>query len=295
MAPLSKAVEQAYHVRGYSKDTIPGHDILDIPCYSFLIEHKKSGKKILYDLGLMKEWKEKQPPATTFEIQNDIADQLTASNVPLNSINAIIQSHHHLDHTGDPSQFPSTTSLVVGPGFKSDKTTFPGWPRNPEAVTVDDSFNGREVVELDFASSNLTVGGFGDGSEFRPTAQLPLPPQIDSSLFGQLPSQVKDSYSTSLFESIHPKKQKENGPNYTSIPFYEPNPLMNASLPEAKLAIEKLQGFDALVEVFVIVAHDSSLLGILPFFPLELTQWDEADYKVRGRWLFLRDFLKDIQ
>jgi hypothetical protein len=66
MAPLSKAVEQAYHVHGYSKDTIPGHDILDIPCYSFLIEHKKSGKKILYDLGLMKEWKEKQPPASEY-------------------------------------------------------------------------------------------------------------------------------------------------------------------------------------------------------------------------------------
>jgi hypothetical protein len=47
---------------------------------------------------------------------------------------------------------------------------------------------------------------------------------------------------------------------------------MNASLREAELAIEKLQGFDALAEVFVIVAHDSSLLGILPFFPLKLTQ-----------------------
>lgn len=131
--------------------------------------------------------------------------------------------------------------------------------------------------------------------EFRPTAQLPLPPQIDSSLFGQLTSQVKASYPTSLFESIHPKKQKENGPSYTNVPFYEPNPLMNASLPEAELAIEKLQGFDALAEVFVIVAHDSSLLDILPFFPLKLTQWDEANYKARGRWLFLRDFLKVIQ
>lgn len=101
-----------------------------------------------------------QSKAATFEIQNDVADQLTASNIPLNSINAIIWSHHHLDHTGDPSLFPSTTSLVVGPGFKSDKTTFPGWPRNPEAVTVDDSFDGRDVVELDFASSNSTIGGF---------------------------------------------------------------------------------------------------------------------------------------
>lgn len=104
--------------------------------------------------------------------------------------------------------------------------------------------------------------------EFRPTAQLPLPPQINSSLFGRLTSQVRVSCPTALFENIHPKKQKENGPNYTTIPFYEPNPLMNANLPEAELAIEKLQSFDALSEVFVIVAHDSSVLGILPFFPL---------------------------
>lgn len=48
-----------------------------------------------------------QSKAATFEIQNDIADQLTASNIPLNSINAIIWSHHHLDHTGDPSLFPT--------------------------------------------------------------------------------------------------------------------------------------------------------------------------------------------
>lgn len=131
--------------------------------------------------------------------------------------------------------------------------------------------------------------------ELRPTAQLTLPPQINSSLFGRLTSQVRASCPTSLFENIHPKKQKENGPNYTTIPFYEPNSLMNANLPEAELAIEKLQSFDALSEVFVIVAHYSSVLGILPFFPLKLTQWHEADYKVRGTWLFLGDFLKCIR
>lgn len=48
------------------KNTIPGHDTLDIPCFSFLIENKKSGKKILYDLGIMKAWKEKQPPASEY-------------------------------------------------------------------------------------------------------------------------------------------------------------------------------------------------------------------------------------
>jgi hypothetical protein len=37
--------------------------MLDIPCYSFLVENKKLGKKVLYDLGIMKAWKEKLPPS----------------------------------------------------------------------------------------------------------------------------------------------------------------------------------------------------------------------------------------
>lgn len=81
---------------------------------------------------------------------------------------------------------------------------------------------------------------------------------------------MKASYPTTIFENIHPRKQTDNGPNYTITPFYEPNPLMNASLPEAELAIEKLQSFDALAEVFVIVAHDSSLLGVFAVFPVEV-------------------------
>jgi hypothetical protein len=43
---------------------IDGHDILDIHCYSFLVENKRFNKKILYDLGIMKAWKEKLPPSS---------------------------------------------------------------------------------------------------------------------------------------------------------------------------------------------------------------------------------------
>lgn len=49
------------------KSPIRGHEAFDVPCYSFLIEHKNSGKRILYDLGLMKAWKEKLPPAREFK------------------------------------------------------------------------------------------------------------------------------------------------------------------------------------------------------------------------------------
>lgn len=93
------------------------------------------------------------------DVEKDVADQLTEANVPLESINSIIWSHHHLDHIGDPSLFPKSTSLIVGPGFKTDKTTFPGYPTNPDALVGESAFEGRELVELDF-SSGLDIGGF---------------------------------------------------------------------------------------------------------------------------------------
>ena len=40
---------------------IAGHETLDLPLYSFLIENEKADKKVLFDLGLMKSWKEKLP------------------------------------------------------------------------------------------------------------------------------------------------------------------------------------------------------------------------------------------
>jgi len=45
---------------------IAGHDIMDIPIYSFLIESEAAGKKMLYDLGIVKAWEEKQPPHSEF-------------------------------------------------------------------------------------------------------------------------------------------------------------------------------------------------------------------------------------
>jgi len=41
---------------------IAGHDTTDVPLFSFLVENDVAGKKVLYDLGFMKAWKEKLPP-----------------------------------------------------------------------------------------------------------------------------------------------------------------------------------------------------------------------------------------
>lgn len=49
---------------------IAGHDVMDMPASSFLIENEAAGKKVLYDLGFMKAWKEKLPPLSEFSTRH---------------------------------------------------------------------------------------------------------------------------------------------------------------------------------------------------------------------------------
>jgi glyoxylase-like metal-dependent hydrolase (beta-lactamase superfamily II) len=105
-------------------------------------------------------------------ITADVPDILNAASVPLSSIDFAIWSHHHPDHTGDLSLFPTSTSLIVGPGFKTRPVTYPGQPLGANAETLHEAFESRELIELDFSNSasTLKVGGlraidwFDDGS-----------------------------------------------------------------------------------------------------------------------------------
>jgi hypothetical protein len=45
---------------------ISGHDVLELPIYSFIVENPNTGERVLFDLGLSKAWKEKQPPHGEF-------------------------------------------------------------------------------------------------------------------------------------------------------------------------------------------------------------------------------------
>jgi hypothetical protein len=49
-----------------------------------------------------------------------------------------VGSHWHWDHIGDPSRFPSSTELIVGPGFKAE--FLPGYPARPDAPIRESDF-----------------------------------------------------------------------------------------------------------------------------------------------------------
>ncbi|KAK3637374.1 hypothetical protein LTR56_013724 [Elasticomyces elasticus] len=153
-----------------------GHDRLLGPCFSFLIEHP-SKKPVLFDLAIRKDW-DKLPSYPKWvemkwniNVQKDVADVLRENSVDVDggAVDAVIWSHHHWDHVGNPQTFPGSTHLVVGPGFMGAHT--PGYPTNKDATLLESDFEGRDVREIDFQKegNNLKIGRFnaldyfGDG------------------------------------------------------------------------------------------------------------------------------------
>ena len=78
----------------------------------------------------------------TFEAHSDVSELLTSASVLLSSIDAIIWSNHHIPQIGDASLFSPTTPLIVGPGFKTNPSTYPGFPHNPDSHVPHTAFEG---------------------------------------------------------------------------------------------------------------------------------------------------------
>lgn len=314
----------------------PGHETLVAPVFSFLIEN--GPRKILFDLGCRQDWEVFAPSTIALlkqhEFKIDIEKPGVASilqengvDVASGAIEAMIWSHWHFDHIGDPSTFPSSTTLVIGPGVK--EAFLPAYPTNPESPLLESDFAGRMLKEMDFSSSSLKIGPFraldyfndgsfylldcpghaighmcglarvtngheatfvfmgGDvahhGGEFRPTEYLPLPKELEPSPIaafqGVCPGHV--------FEAIHPQKRGDS-------PYYHIHDGVPHNTEEAQKSCGDMQEFDAAENVFVVIAHDGSLLhpevGMEWFPEGTLKDWKKKDLARKARWGFLRDF-----
>ena len=116
-----------------------------VPAWSFLIE-SSTGRRGLFDLGVPPNYNESfSPPlleaVAAFgwdtSVQKHVVDILKEHGVAPESINAVIWSHSHWDHIGDPSTFPGSTDLVVGPGFK---VMLPAYPTSPKSFLREEYF-----------------------------------------------------------------------------------------------------------------------------------------------------------
>ncbi|KAK5075253.1 hypothetical protein LTS08_001664 [Lithohypha guttulata] len=156
---------------------LTGFDVFpDLPTWSFLVEHR-SGRKLLFDLGVPTDWRDLAPNVSNrlksngwdINVEKPTIDILREQNILPGDIEAIVWSHWHWDHIGNPNTFPTDTRLIVGPGFRDEK--LPAYPANAQADVRQSDFEGRELMEIGFDEEQaLTIGQFraydyfGDGS-----------------------------------------------------------------------------------------------------------------------------------
>jgi glyoxylase-like metal-dependent hydrolase (beta-lactamase superfamily II) len=130
-------------IRRFMTPDVPGFDKIDkVPSNCFLLQHP-SGRNVVWDLGVRSDYHNYAPsianylPTTgySFEHHGDVIDQLQRGGINPEDVEAIIWSHWHWDHIGDPSRFPVSTDLVVGQDFKKYLT--PGAPVNPDSPLLE--------------------------------------------------------------------------------------------------------------------------------------------------------------
>ncbi|KAM0142658.1 hypothetical protein ACHAP3_001764 [Botrytis cinerea] len=334
-----RIIDTTTHVSGiplsaFASPAISGHTHISGPAYSFLIEHPSS-RSLLFDLGVRRDWENLAPRITErikdggwkVTVQKGVREQLEEHGVSAANIEAVIWSHWHWDHTGDPSTFDESTALIVGPGFKEVFT--PGYPSNPASPILESDYANRELREIDF-NSGLKIGRFealdyfGDGSFYLlnspghaighmcALAKVQTNPnsyvfmggdachhggEFRPSPYHPLPESLTpaplSSYGTicpgSLFEPLLRDNDREK-------PFYviarrDDGTGIAHDIDEAERTIERVMEVDASDEVLVVMAHDETLKDVASFFPQYANSFRESGWADKARWLFLRDFV----
>ncbi|PGG97668.1 hypothetical protein AJ79_09127 [Helicocarpus griseus UAMH5409] len=145
------------HLRG--EHFVQGSDeTLICPSMSWLLTHKPTDARLIFDLGLRKDAENYIPPVAerirtrvTISVDEDVFDSLAKANVdPTEDIDAVIFSHLHYDHVGDPSRFFGTkTKFIVGPGAIDALLSGPNtYPSDPESIFDSNLLPKEQTIEL---------------------------------------------------------------------------------------------------------------------------------------------------
>jgi glyoxylase-like metal-dependent hydrolase (beta-lactamase superfamily II) len=300
------------------------------PSHSFYIEHP-SGRRLVFDLGIRKDYQNYSKsiadylPTTKYSIQvsKNVSEILAENGVEPGSIEAVIWSHWHWDHIGDPSSFPQNVDLVVGQGFKD--AMLPGYPANPSSPIRESDYANRKLREIKF-ETNLNVGKFpafdyfGDGSFYL----LDSPGHAIGHLCGlarttteqggsfillggdicHYPGIFRPSKHLPVPESItpHPCHPQNDLPLCPGTAFVELQRSRDRSptdslydmtfghdIPLARKTATWLQELDASERIFVIIAHDSTVRDGVEHFPQSLNEWKAKGWGRSLKWAFFRD------
>ncbi|RYO99861.1 hypothetical protein DL764_006683 [Monosporascus ibericus] len=199
----------------------------------------------------------------------------------LSAITDIIWSQSHLDNTEDPSVFPPSTNLVVGPGFRD--AIGEGYPQNEDPVCTPQAWDGRSLIELDFVTNRrATLVGrwhavvrFGNRSFY----VLHSPGHTDEHLRGLAHTKLP-ARSSSIGNGENDRWREA---------FFAPRCDSSDSHELALRSVSVLQGFNGEDNVLVVFTHDSTLYDVVELYPKDAMGWKDKGWQREGRWRFLED------
>ncbi|EPE36545.1 Metallo-hydrolase/oxidoreductase [Glarea lozoyensis ATCC 20868] len=272
-----------------------------------------TGKKYLFDAGARKDYWNYSPMIRErfrkgvnvggMRVTKGVAELLREGGVGVEEgeVEGVFWSHWHFDHIGDMSTFPSSTKIIVGPGFSD--AMLPGYPANPDSPLLESDYVNHEMQELTFTTP-LEIGGFraidyfADGSLYildvpghaighicalvrttpdtfvllgadachfagslRPSVWVPLPESVTREELGEVQG---GGCPCEDFLVSHPR-----GKEGRIKPWYSASRTPGSAYADWRVAdrsVEKLRGFDACVDVLVCLAHDPGVGEVLPVF-----------------------------
>ncbi|KAJ7625438.1 hypothetical protein B0H17DRAFT_1164394 [Mycena rosella] len=273
-----------------SKVSISASLFLDpppVPAFAFLIENARRKRRVMFDLGPRKDLENAAPSlaeafkagALDMPMKRDIVEQLTDNGVDLKSISAVIWRRvFDMIQSGDMSKFPSSTELVFG-----QEMVRATYVTDPSSTLLEsDLAYGGNLVAVDFASSQLEFAGFkvhdffGDGSLYLLDVPGHLPGHL-CALARVTPTSflfLGGDAEFDLTARTTPLLDVADNGYYTDPP-------------TARTSIGKMGSFDANKDVFVMLAHDESLMSVVGPFPALLDAWQAKGWKELVTWAFL--------
>ncbi|KAJ7119576.1 hypothetical protein C8R44DRAFT_877996 [Mycena epipterygia] len=265
---------------------LPGHETITLPKFSFLVEHPKTRKRLMFDLGMRKD-------------PLNFVPSIANGGIPLASIDTVIWSHSHSDHIGDMSKSPNTAGLVIAPD--TDTSIFPD---SPTASLQASDFPKHNVTKIDFAASRLQTHLLGlkpliilvmgvSISLTHPVPHIcPCARYTELVRFSRRRCITSDRFARVLSSRSTPPPSPKSHKRVFDTHSRTQQLFAVSDLPDsfyvdpitAQVSLEKL---DADPDFFVVISHDSSLVSSLPYFPASLNGWKASRLKETLVWNFV--------
>ena len=222
-------------------------------------------------------------------IPKDAHDLLLEGPVEPDDIDSIILSHLHFDHVGDCTTFPAA-KIIAGPG--SRRATTPGWPvseKSPFSSSILQHDGYSELLwpqhSIPIGSFTTTLDYFGDGSFYLLDAPGHMPGHIAGLALISPGHWVffggDCCHHRALLDGIRPISTT-CGPTGPSG--------FHKDSSTASETIDKIRELEATGSVFVALAHDHILDGVIPVYPHSLNGWEGSSWGeiVRKKTMELR-------